>query len=69
MNQAVDRGQCVVGGTGHSKPHCYDGRAGEGMSRLQILTQLMPSVPEAGTEDGGGEGHLPKDLVQKSRVI
>lgn len=59
----------MIEGTGHSKQNCYNGRAGEGMARWQRLTQLMPSVPEADTEDRGGEEHLPKDLVQESRVI
>lgn len=44
----------MVGGTGHSKQNCSDRRAGEGMGRRQILTELMPSVPEADTEDRGG---------------
>lgn len=63
------RGQSLAGGTGILSRTLTMGELGKGRADGKYLLHLMPSVPEAETEDGGGEGHLPKDLPQESRVL
>lgn len=68
VNQAVEDSLWLEG-TGILSRTLMMGELGKGRADGKYLLHLMPSVPEAETEDGGGEGHLPKDLPQESRVL